>query len=83
MWQNPEYDADADRPFGAFAGGGARTVEEWLLAVAAVRPRSGLRDKMALQSAIHTIAATPAARRSEFAFEIARRRRLRQQSRAA
>jgi hypothetical protein len=62
-----EFDADA----------GARTVEEWLKAVAAVRPGSRLRDKMALQAAIYTIAATPAARRSQFAAEIQRRRRAR------
>jgi hypothetical protein len=68
-----EFDADA----------GARTVEEWLSAVAAVRPGSGLRDRMALQSAIMLIAATPAARRSEFAAEIARRKRARQRSAAA
>jgi hypothetical protein len=83
VWHNPEYEADTDRPFAAVGGGGAQNVEQWLKAVAAVRPSSRLRDKMALQAAIYLIAATPAARRSEFALEIARRKRERRQSRAA
>jgi hypothetical protein len=55
----------------------------WLSAVAAVRPGSRLRNSMELQSAIALIHATPPARRSAFAAEIARRRRARQHSLAA
>lgn len=75
-----EIDADSGWPSGGVTDA---ALKAWLAAVAAVRPGSGLRNPMQLRSAILFIAATPAARRSEFALEIARRKRLRQQSRAA
>jgi hypothetical protein len=70
-------------PSGAAGGGGAQTLEDWLRAVAAVRPRSHLRNAIALQAAINLIHDTPFARRSEFALEIQRRKRARQHVAAA
>jgi hypothetical protein len=65
------------------AGVSDSELRAWLSAVAAVRPRSGLRDKMALRSAINLIHDTPPARRAAFAAEIARRKRARQRGSAA
>jgi hypothetical protein len=75
-----EIDADSGWPSGGVTDA---ALKAWLSAVAAVRPGSGLRDPMQLRSAILFIAATPAARRSEFAAEILRRKRPRQHTQAA
>lgn len=54
--------------------GGARSLKEWCLCLAVLRGDSAECD---LETARGTVRNTPAARRHEFAMEIARRRRER------
>lgn len=66
--------------------GGAANLTEWLLAVGAITPRKGERyagsrygivSSMSVSDAVAMIRATPAHKRSEYAAEIAQRRRAR------